>query len=112
MPEINNKMDLQSVVHEMSFKNESTEPTIQRDIPKMYGIKKSAEIFGISQNYARQLALSGAVKAVRVGRGKILINAESMADFFNNSYINADEPTTNGDIKPISIENFTDSFGE
>lgn len=104
MPEINNKMNLQGVVHEVSLKNESTELSNQITIPKMYSIRESAEIFGISQNYARQLALSGTVKAVRVGKGKILINAESMADFFNNSYINAQRPETNGDIKSIPVK--------
>lgn len=42
--------------------------TMSTNIPEMLGIKETAEKFGISQNYARQLALSGAVKAVRVGR--------------------------------------------
>ena len=51
--------------------------------PTMLGVKETAETFGISAHYARQLALSGQVKAVRVGRGKILINAQSVADFFN-----------------------------
>ena len=49
------------------------EIVINSNIPTMLGIKEAAEMFGISQNYARQLALSGAVKAVRVGRNKILI---------------------------------------
>jgi len=74
------------------------------NIPEMLGVKETAEKFGISQNYARQLALSGAVKAVRVGKGKILINAQSVTDFFNNSYINAPEPAPIGDIKPISVK--------
>lgn len=56
-------------------------------IPTMLGVKETAEKFGIAQHYARQLALSGKVKAVRVGRGKILINAQSVVDFFNESYI-------------------------
>jgi len=60
-------------------------------IPTMLGVKETAEKFGIAQHYARQLALSGKVKAVRVGRGKILINAQSVVDFFNESYIKTDE---------------------
>ena len=47
----------------------------EANIPTMLGVKETAETFGISAHYARQLALSGQVKAVRVGRGKILINA-------------------------------------
>lgn len=78
--------------------------TMITNIPKMLGIKETADEFGISQNYARQLALSGTVKAVRVGRGKILINAQSVADFFNSSYINNQTSTSTGDIKPIPVK--------
>ncbi len=61
----------------------------------MLGVNETAQNYGISQHYARQLALSGKVKAVRVGRGKILINQQSVADFFNSSYIsNGDEQQT------------------
>lgn len=80
-----------------------TEFVFKNNVPEMLGIKETAERFGISQNYARQLALSGAVKAVRVGRGKILINAQSVSDYFNSSYINAPEPASISDIKPIPV---------
>lgn len=73
-------------------------------IPEMLGVKETAERFGIAQHYARQLALSGAVKAVRIGRGKILINAQSVADFFNSSCINAREQSQDGGIKPIPVK--------
>lgn len=55
--------------------------------PTMLTVKETAEEFQISQYYARQLALSGTVKAVRIGKGKILINAESVAEYFSNAYI-------------------------
>lgn len=80
-----------------------SEITTRSNIPLMLGVKETAERFGIAQNYARQLALSGSVKAVRVGRGKILINAQSVADFFNSSYINAPEPAHASAIKPIPV---------
>ena len=51
--------------------------TMTTNIPEMLGIKETAEKFGISQNYARQLALSGTVKAVRVGREKNLFPTKS-----------------------------------
>ena len=75
------------------------------NIPVMKGIIECAEIFGISRHYCRQLALTGAVKAVRVGRGKILINVQSMADFFNQSSIPEpeDEAPNHGVIQPIPI---------
>lgn len=78
---------------------------MQTNIPVMKGIIECAELFGISQHYCRQLALTGAVKAVRVGRGKILINVQSMADFFNQNTIpepDKDAPNQGG-IQPIPI---------
>ena len=75
------------------------------NIPVLKGIIECAELFGISRHYCRQLALTGAVKVVRVGRGKILINVQSMADFFNQSSIPEpeDEPPNQGVIQPIPI---------
>lgn len=73
--------------------------------PVMLGIIETAEAWGITQHYVRQLALSGKVKAVRIGRGKILINQQSVADYFNNSYLTAENSeTNNGGIMPISVK--------
>lgn len=77
---------------------------ISVNTPLMLGVKETAEHFGIAQHYARQLALSGKVKAVRVGRNKILINAQSVADFFDSSYINSSEPAPGAGIKPIPVK--------
>ncbi|MBP5432672.1 hypothetical protein [Ruminococcus sp.] len=52
-------------------------------IPTMLTVKETAVRFCIAQHYARQLALTGKVRAVRAGK-KILINAQSVADYFNN----------------------------
>ncbi len=62
------------------------------NIPVMKGIIECAEIFGISRHYCRQLALTGAVRAVRVGRGKILINVQSMRN--RSSPADASKTTT------------------
>ncbi len=74
--------------------------TFGGDIPVMLGIKETAQRFGIAQHFARQLALTGKVRAVRAGN-KILINQASVADFFNNSTLlnETEEPA----IKPISV---------
>ena len=76
------------------------------NVPVMKGIAECAEIFGISRHYCRQLALTGAVRAVRVGRGKILINVQSMADFFNQSSISKPEKDApkQGVIRPIPVK--------
>lgn len=55
-------------------------------MPVMLTVKATAESFGIAQHFARQLALSGKVMAVRAGK-KILINQSSVADYFNNNYL-------------------------
>ena len=75
------------------------------NIPVMKGIIECAELFGISRHYCRQLALTGAVRAVRVGRGTIRLNVQSMADFVNQSSIPApeDEAPNQGVIQPIPI---------
>lgn len=76
------------------------------EIPIMKGIAETAADFGISQHYARQLALSGTVAAVRVGRGKILVNQQSVADYFNSCSLKGEsepEQLCNG-IKPISVK--------
>lgn len=74
-------------------------------IPVMLTIKETAERFGIAPYYARQLALSGTVKAVRVGRGKILINAQSVAEYFNSNYItNISSAQNTSIIMPIPVK--------
>ena len=61
-------------------------------IPIMRGIHDTAIAFGVTEYYMRQLAISGKVAAVRVGKGgKILINQNSVSDYFNNSYISTDD---------------------
>lgn len=76
----------------------------EKNIPEMLGVKETAERFGIAQHYARQLALSGKVKAVRVGRGKILINQQSVAEFFDSAYLKEpSEPAHSSGIRPIAV---------
>lgn len=75
-------------------------------VPLMDGISGTAKRFGIAEYHVRQLALSGKVKAVRAGgRGKILINQQSVAEYFNNSSL-TDQNDSNGGkvIKPISVK--------
>ena len=78
---------------------------INTSIPTMCGVKETARNFNIAEYHARQLALSGKVKAVRVGRGKILINQESVAEYFNSSYLIEDRlaPADNG-INPVPVK--------
>ncbi|MBO4867957.1 MAG: helix-turn-helix domain-containing protein [Ruminococcus sp.] len=64
---------------------------MEKNVICMLGIPETADAFGISQHYARQLALQGKVKAVRVGKGKILINQQSVSEYFSNCYLNEHE---------------------
>lgn len=75
------------------------------NIPVMLGIKETATNWNITPNYARSLALSGKVAAVRVGRGKILINQQSVADYFSSSHLSAESCNTDTDnIAPIPVK--------
>lgn len=66
---------------------------------------RTVKNFGIAEYHARQLALSGKVKAVRAGRGKILVNQKSVVDYFNSSYLTEDKPaSTDNGIKPIPVK--------
>lgn len=82
------------------------EITMNKKVPLMLGVKECAEHFGISQHYCRQLALSGTVKAVRAGRGKILINCDSMAAFFDSATIpeQMNEAASQHGIQPIPVK--------
>lgn len=68
------------------------------NLPIMESVKQTAKNFGIAEHHARQLALTGKVKATRAGN-KILINQQSVADYFNSCTLAAAEDTT---IKPIT----------
>ena len=76
---------------------------MQMNVPVMKGVAECAELFGISQHYCRQLAKTGAVKAVFVGRGKILINVQSMADYFNQTTIPDEDAPKQGGIERIPV---------
>lgn len=72
----------------------------QYDIPDMRSVNDTAANFNISRCYARRLALSGAVHSVRTSaHGKIYINQQSLADYFNSQVIHA------GDTKTEQLEN-------
>lgn len=77
---------------------------ITTNTPQMLGIKETALAFGIAQYHARQIALSGKVKAIRVGRSKILINQQSVSDYFNNCTLNASAEQVSHGIKPIAVK--------
>lgn len=70
------------------------------DKPVMLTVRETAEAFGIAKYYARQLALTGKVKAIRAGN-KILINASSVSEYFNTSTLNNEEKTDS--IRPIPL---------
>lgn len=77
-------------------------------IVRMEGVKEAAELFGLPKNLIRNLALEGKVKAVRIGNGKnakILINVQSLNDYFNNAVINHEEQEVQvSGIQPIPVE--------
>ena len=78
------------------MKEETRQVQIE-NLPDMRGVKETAAHFGIAVYHARQLALTGKVKATRAGN-KILINQQSVADYFNSCTLAVAQDT---EIKPI-----------
>ena len=74
------------------------------NMPLMLSIAETAERWHITRHYARQLALSGTVKAVRIGKRKILINQQSVEEYFNSSYLTNEKPQhSGGSIQPVPL---------
>lgn len=73
---------------------------------EMLSIKDTAERFGLSCYFVRSLLLSGKVHGVRIGRGKLLCNCDSLERYLSESYVNEptlDEPQKGG-IRPVSLK--------
>lgn len=76
--------------------------TENNKIPVMLGVRDTAANFGIAVHYARQLALTGKVKATRAGN-KILINQQSVSDYFNSCTLDNGENQIEI-LKPIAVK--------
>lgn len=72
-------------------------------VPLMLGIVPAAKRYGLSQHYVRKLLLSGTVKGVRIGRGKLLCNCNDLERYLSESYVNEPEPAPTSGIQPISV---------
>lgn len=80
---------------------------IDSPIVRMEGVKEAAELFGLPKHLVRTLALEGKIKAVRVSNApnaKILVNIQSLNDYFNSTVIGDTEHETKvGGIQPIPV---------
>lgn len=73
-------------------------------IPRMEGIRKTAEIFGLPVHFVRAKAASGEVVAVRAGR-KFLVNVDRFAEYLNTSTVQPESgavPDGSARVMPIS----------
>lgn len=70
---------------------------------EMLGIQPTADKYNMTYYTVRQLALSGAVPAIRIGRGKILINQSGFEEYLNNARLTDEqsEPQTVGCIRVL-----------
>lgn len=75
----------------------------KKNIPLMLGIVPTAERYGLSQHCVRRLLLSGTVKGVRIGRGKLLCNCNDLERYLSESYVNEPEPAQTSEITPIPV---------
>ena len=74
------------------------------NVPRMLSVEDTAKASGLSKYAVRLLALSGKVAAVRIGKGKIMVNLDSLAEYFTNAKLTdavPDEPKSGG-IRPVS----------
>lgn len=73
-------------------------------IPHMEGIRKTAELFGLSVHFVRSKVASGEVVAVRAGR-KFLVNVDRFAEYLNTSTVQSESgavPDGSARVMPIS----------
>ena len=73
-------------------------------LPRMEGIKKTAELFGLPVHFVRCKVSSGEVVAVRAGR-RFLVNVDKFAEYLNSSRIqpeSGEEGSPAARIMPIS----------
>lgn len=61
----------------------------------------------ITPHFIRQLALSGKIHAVRIGKGKIIVNMESLDNYLSGSKLTDEQPTQtaadSGGIRPVPL---------
>ncbi len=75
-----------------------------KNIPLMLGIVQTAERYGLTQHHVRRLLLSGTVKGVRIGRGKLLCNCNDLERYLSESYVTEPEPAPQPGIQPIPVK--------
>lgn len=64
-------------------------------VPEMLTVAETAKRFGLSEYAVRLLLRQGRVRGLRVGRGKLLVNAGSVAQLLETATVNdtpSDEP--------------------
>ena len=75
-------------------------------IPRMEGIKRTADILGLPVHFVRAKVLSGEVVAVRAGR-RFLVNVDKFIEYLNGSTITpeskSDEAAKGGRVYPIEL---------
>ncbi len=58
--------------------------------PHMETIKKTAELFGVSEYFVRKKALAGEIVAVRIS-GRILVNCDKFTEYLNTCTLKPEE---------------------
>lgn len=71
-------------------------------LPRMEGIKKTAELFGLPVHFVRCKVSSGEVVAVRAGR-RFLVNVDKFAEYLNSTRIQPESGTESGTSRVTPI---------
>lgn len=80
-------------------------------VTKFLGINDASKAYQeagspITPHFIRQLALSGKIHAVRVGKGKIIVNMDSLDNYLSGSKLTDEQPTQTADsggIRPVPL---------
>lgn len=68
---------------------------------EMLSIRDASARYGLSRYILRRWLLSGTIRGVRIGRGKLLINAPDLERFLSESYASEPEKPEKNEAKGI-----------
>lgn len=81
----------------VSCKN--TAPSTQK-IPRMLGIRETAQLFGLPQHFVRQLVIKGEIISVKAGN-RYLVNCDKLVEYLNGE--NISQTGAESEIHPIPV---------
>lgn len=102
-------MDNDIIIHQKAnsqLLNSLVDTDNEEKIPRMEGVKRTAEILGLPVHFVRAKVLSGEVVAVRAGR-RFLVNVDKFIEYLNTNVLTPATDNTEaakvGRVYPIDL---------